>query len=114
MVSRLSETAVRSPSEVRLVEVLDAYLAAAAEGRASSREALLAIHPELAEDLDACLASLEFIRQASLTSPPFFADSKEVEADEGEPGIGELGDFRLIAEVGRGGMGVVYEAVQRS
>jgi len=97
-----------------LVEVLDAYLAAAQEGTAPARDVLLAEYPELAEDLEACLASLEFIRQASLTSPPLVADSKGVDAEEGEPGIGELGDFRLIAEVGRGGMGVVYEAVQRS
>ena len=75
---------------------------------------LLAEHPELAEDLEACLASLEFIRQASLTAPPLVDDEKAVEASEGETGIGDLGDFRLIAEVGRGGMGVVYEAVQRS
>ena len=114
MLSRLSQSKTKSPSEVRLVEVLDAYLAAAQEGNAPARDVLLAEHPELAEDLEACLASLEFIRQASLITPPFVADDEAVEASEGEAGIGDLGDFRLIAEVGRGGMGVVYEAVQRS
>jgi len=112
--SRLVESKSKSPSEVRLVEVLDAYMAAAQEGRAPGRDELLAEYPELAEDLEACLASLEFIRQASLTAAPLVADTNAAEAGVGETGIGELGDFRLVAEVGRGGMGVVYEAVQRS
>jgi eukaryotic-like serine/threonine-protein kinase len=109
-----SQSKSKSTSEVRLVEVLDAYLAAAEDGVAPTREELLAKHPDMAEDLEACLASLEFIRQASLTNPPLVPDAKPVGANEGEAGIGDLGDFWLIAEVGRGGMGVVYEAVQRS
>src|SRR5262249_29421668 len=34
--------------------------------------------------------------------------------DVGPSELGELGDFRLLREVGRGGMGIVYEAVQIS
>jgi eukaryotic-like serine/threonine-protein kinase len=112
--SKVIQSKPTTSSEVRLVEVLDAYMAAAQEGRAPARDELLAAHPELAEDLEACLASLEFIQKASLTASPLVADSTSLEASEDEPGLGDLGDFRLVAEIGRGGMGVVYEAVQRS
>jgi tetratricopeptide (TPR) repeat protein len=112
--SRLIPSQTSTASEARLVEVLDAYLAAAEEGRAPSREELLAEHPELAEKLETCLASLEFIRRASLSATPLVLTPKAEDANDGDPGLGDLGDFRIVREVGRGGMGVVYEAVQRS
>ncbi len=68
--SKLTQRKPTTANEARLVEVLDAYMAAAQEGHAPTKDELLADHPELAEDLEACLASLEFIGRASLTGPP--------------------------------------------
>jgi serine/threonine protein kinase/tetratricopeptide (TPR) repeat protein len=98
-----------SGSDSHLVQVLDGYLAALQAGTAPDKEKLLAQYPELAEDLEACLASLDFIRQAA------------VKPAVGEPGLEDvdspnrtLGDYRIVREIGRGGMGIVYEAEQVS
>jgi eukaryotic-like serine/threonine-protein kinase len=92
----------------RVVNALDEYLAAAAAGTPPDRNAFLARYPELAEELAACLESMEFIGQAFDASPP--GDFSAA----GAPGVRTLGDFQLVREVGRGGMGVVYEARQLS
>jgi tetratricopeptide (TPR) repeat protein len=89
----------------RLAEALDEYCAALRRGEAMSREQFLARHPEVAEGLRECLACLDLMEQA--------ADSEGGAGTDG-PGKGILGDFRLVREVGRGGMGVVYEAEQIS
>ena len=85
--------------EHQLVEILDRYLAELKAGMAPSRDELIQRHPHLAERLEACLAGLEFIHRTELAGP----DSPQ-----------RLGDFRLLREVGRGGMGAVYEAEQIS
>lgn len=60
--SQISKT-IGSGTESRLVQVLESYLAACQAGTAPDQHELLARHPELAEDLKDCLASLEFIGQ---------------------------------------------------
>jgi tetratricopeptide (TPR) repeat protein len=108
-------TTAASGFEARLVRILDRYLAALQEGAVLDKSALLAEHPDLAEDLEACLASLEFIRHAAVR--PLAPEAGEEHARLGpiaDPDLGILGDFRILREVGRGGMGVVYEAEQIS
>jgi serine/threonine protein kinase len=100
-----------APSEDGMAQALEDYLEAAAAGAAPPREEFLARYPELADDLDTCLAALRFIGRAA--RGPLSAAAGEV-LPLAEPASGTLGDFRLIREVGRGGMGVVYEAEQVS
>lgn len=96
----------------RTARALEEYLAAAEAGTAPPREEFLARYPELAEDLDACLAALHFIGRAA--AGPRSVAAVVAGAEPPEQTLGQLGDFRLIREVGRGGMGVVYEAEQVS
>src|SRR5262249_1598141 len=66
-------------------------------------------YPEFADRLQTLLPSLELLH--SLGSSSGFASAHGPDAD---PLAGTLGDFRILREVGRGGMGVVYEAEQVS
>src|SRR5262245_38158950 len=84
----------------------------AARHRAGERPALQEYcdrHPELADDIRALFPALAELERAKADAGPELA----VEA-AGDPPVTRLGDFRLLREVGRGGMGVVYEAEQVS
>jgi serine/threonine protein kinase len=91
------ESVASVDSAATLASILDRYMADLRAGIAPDRARLIDAHPELAAQLDACLAGIEFIHKATRSAP---------EAPT------ELGEFRIIRELGRGGMGVVYEAEQ--
>jgi WD40 repeat protein/serine/threonine protein kinase len=101
--------------EGRLTQALEEYRALLEAGRKPDRQEFLARYPEIAEALSECLAGLEFVHAA--------ADNLSQEApgrlpaalsSEVLPSEHPLGDFRIIREVGKGGMGIVYEAEQLS
>jgi serine/threonine protein kinase len=98
-------------SDDRLVtRAVEEYLAALEAGRKPDRQEFLARYPRIAEALAECLDGLEFIQGAAPRLQSSAADQPAVAIHPEGP----LGDYRIVREVGRGGMGVVYEAVQTS
>jgi WD40 repeat protein len=106
--------------EQRLYEVLASYLEAAEAGRAPSRAELLARHPELAGELASFLDARERLTQAVPSpAPPAEAPTLATESvSAGAPPpldtVRYVGDYELLQEIARGGMGVVYRARQVS
>ena len=101
----------------RLVEAVRGYLADAEAGHPPARDDFLARHPDIASDLALCLDHLEQAESAVATLDPAATpprvhtpESTSIDATPDKT----LGDFRLIRQIGRGGMGVVYEAEQVS
>src|SRR5262245_29271823 len=92
--------------ESLVARVADEFLARRARGERPGVEEYAARHPQAAPLLRKVLASLEILGVSA--SPGAAAPG------DGRAAAGTLGDFRLIREVGRGGMGVVDEAEQIS
>ncbi|MCC6491680.1 MAG: protein kinase [Pirellulales bacterium] len=70
-----------------------------------------AAHPRFAERLRNILPAMRLLAACGGHSAVERAEGAAAAAADG---AGVLGDFRLVREIGRGGMGVVYEAVQVS
>lgn len=78
-------------------------------GDVPSIESYAARYPDLADDIRDLFS---VIRDVELAKDAMSMSSGRVLS--AEPAIDRLGDFRIIRELGRGGMGLVYEAEQES
>ena len=128
----MSEDIRNVSAGTRVNEVLAEYLRAVDAGQAPSRQELLNRHPDLADELNAFFADHDELGRlanptAAVTLPPAAAAKEPTGAAGNAPTIGAtdtaelpgtrvryFGDYELLQEIARGGMGIVFKARQVS
>src|SRR5262245_22394283 len=109
-----------SEHEGRVNRVLADYLDAERAGLAPGREEVLRAHPDLADELRSFFADRDAFRRLADPLAPGAAEAATIGPSAEAQGPAPLGtvrpfgDYELLEEVARGGMGVVYRARQVS
>ena len=100
----------------RLADLLETYLETLEEGKPCDVNLLAANDPDLVQPLAGYVKSLQFMHAAVQASPILMNGSTDSvgTGPRQERGAKQLGDYQLLRELGRGEMGVVYEAMQVS
>jgi serine/threonine protein kinase len=105
-----STSAVRSGLTDELVgQITDEFLERLERGERPEVEDYARRYPELASVIRQAFPALEMMRR-----PPVENSAPDEWPEPGGPAAGCLGDFRILRKIGRGGMGIVYEAEQIS
>ena len=93
-------------SEVRVAELVETFLELTRAGEAPKRDEFIAKHPEIAPQLREALGGLALVEGIACHVTDTGDEPDAERSLEGQI----LGDYRIAREIGRGGMGVVYQA----
>ncbi|MBX9679352.1 MAG: serine/threonine protein kinase [Gemmataceae bacterium] len=111
MISRISDALSLLPEDSsgdsRLLSAVEEYQKLLEQGQRPDKSEFVRRYPDLALALPACLDGLELVHRAAA------GESKSAVVEPPITGA-PLGDFQIVREIGRGGMGIIYEAIQLS
>src|SRR5438093_3916902 len=104
-----SQASGRDPVEVLAEEFAERYR----RGERPSLAEYTARYPELADQIRELFPALVEMEQLGSVEAPRTGPFTPADSSSGAVPQ-QLGEYRILREIGRGGMGVVYEAVQES
>src|SRR5271166_407016 len=98
-----------------VMELAEEFLERYRKGERPPLKEYIDRHPELAAEIKEVFPAMAMMENIAVADESVAERGKEPGARGQEKlALQQLGDFRLIREIGHGGMGVVYEAEQVS